>query len=185
MIATATWFSRFSPLHSHGACPRGTLQVYADTYTFSGCSTAAYCGVFRRVAAHCVSGDRCPGGRYARSGWSDVTLCDGAPAYQREGGDAVLLRSSWNGGRDTQWHVVPSGSLENCDPNGNHNGWYYYSSNTELPLQQGSNMQPSSPDAAGYGWSDPGGHGSGNVGYGDQGTIHIVVGGGGGGGDGG
>ena len=70
---------------------RSGLQAYADSYTLSGCSTAARCGVFGRVAAHCTDPSgygSCPGGADARPGWTDATLCDGAPVYQRRGGGA-------------------------------------------------------------------------------------------------
>ena len=144
--------------------------MYADSYTLSGCSEAQYsedCGVFHRVAAHCAGGDFCPGGRYARPGWSDATLCDGAPAYQLAGGGAVLFRYMDSGGR-TQWLVGPSSALGNCYPNS-----IYYTS-AWLSGISGSNPQPSAlpPDAAGYGWSEPGGYYS----------VHIVAGDGGGGG---
>jgi hypothetical protein len=147
--------------------------VYADSYTLSGCSVAQYCGVFRRVAAHCAGGDSCPGGASARPGWSDATLCDGAPAYQLAGGGAVLYRRM-NSGGSTRWYVGPSDRLGDCNPNGIR--YYYYSAT--LSGISGSNLQPSAlpPDAAGYGWSDPGGYDGGG------GDVHIVAGDGGGGG---
>lgn len=156
---------RSSPLRRFltGPRPRALLrQVYADSYTLSGCREAQYCGVFRRVAAHCAGGDNCPGGASARPGWSDATLCDGAPVYQLAGGGAaggaVLFRFMFSGGR-TQWFVGPSSHLGDCAGGNN----YYVSDRL-------SAIWP--PDAAGYGWSDPGGYGS----------VHIVVGDGGGGG---
>ena len=134
--------------------------MYADSYTLSGCATAEYCGVFHRVAAHCAGGGSCG---------SDAALCDGAPAFQRAGGGAVLYR--WTGGGYTNWFVGPSERLGDCNLDD-----YIYSSRGI----SGSNSQPSllPPDAAGYGWSDPGGYDNG----GNEGTIHIVAGDGGGGG---
>ena len=144
--------------------------MYADSYTLSGCQTAEYCGVFHRVAAHCAGGDRCPGGRNARPGWSDATLCDGAPVFQRAGGGAMLYRYMWSTDM-TQWFVADSVALGNCNPDRD-----YYSSRAI----SGSNPQPSllPPDAVGYGWSDPGGYDDDHR----HGTIHIVAGDGGGGG---
>eukprot|EP01043_Picozoa_sp_COSAG02_P033912 COSAG02_NODE_2341_length_9104_cov_2.666185_4_plen_347_part_00 len=155
---------------SLGTRPRALLrQVYADSYTLSGCSTAEYCGVFRRVAAHCAGGRYCPGGASARPGWSDATLCDGAPAYQLAGGGAVLYRYMDSDG-STRWVVGASSALGDCSSN-------YYNSDY-LSAVSGSNPQPPSwpPDVAGYGWSDPGGFSSGH------GVVHIVAGDGGGGG---
>jgi len=147
--------------------------VYADSYTLSGCSDAQYCGVFHRVAAHCAGGDYCPGGAGARPGWSDATLCDGAPAYQLAGGGAVLYRVMYSGGR-TEWVVGPSDRLGDCTPSG------YSHASAQLSGISGSNPQPSAlpPDAAGYGWSEPGGY---DDSYG-EGAVHIVAGDGGGGG---
>ena len=150
--------------------------MYADSYTLSGCSEAQYsedCGVFHRVAAHCAGGDFCPGGRYARPGWSDATLCDGAPAYQLVGGGAVLFRVMYSGS-STRWWVGDSSALGTCYVS----NWYYASA--RLSAISGSNPQPPSwpPDAAGYGWSEPGGYNS----HDNQGAVHIVAGDGGGGG---
>ena len=52
---------RFSPLRrlSRGPPARAARQVYADSYTLSGCATAERCGVFHRVAAHCAGGGYC------------------------------------------------------------------------------------------------------------------------------
>ena len=145
-----------------GSAPDG----FADSYTLSGCGTAAYCGVFGRVAAHCTdpSGHGyCPGGAHARPGWTDATLCDGAPVYQRRGGGAdgaVLFRYRWSDGQ-TAWLVGPSDRLADC-----FNGLSYYFMSGSIP------GPPSyAPDVAGYGWSDPGGYNG----------VHIVAGGGGGG----
>ena len=55
-----------------GSAPDG----FADSYTLSGCRTAAHCGVFGRVAAHCTDPgySYCPGGRYARPGLSLIHI---------------------------------------------------------------------------------------------------------------
>jgi hypothetical protein len=98
--------------------------VYADSYTLSGCSEAQYCGVFHRVAAHCAGGRYCPGGASARPGWSDATLCDGAPAYQLAGGGAVLFRRMLSGS-STRWWVGDSDRLGDCSPDYSN---YYYTS---------------------------------------------------------
>ena len=155
--------------------------------------------MFHRVAAHCARGEYCPGGLYARPGWSDATLCDGAPVYQRAEGGPVLFRFSFTGGA-VRWAVGPSscvvgsreadidiGVLETCTQ-----GYFYYTSRARLTSQ--SLLLP--PDAAGYGWSDPGGYDCNCMasaipeecdGVKDsdrrlQGASRIVAGGGGGGG---
>ena len=124
------------------------------------------------MAAHCTDpGGRgsCPGGDYARPGWTDATLCDGAPVYQRRGGGAVdgavLYRRRVSDDGSTYWLVGPSERLADCYGRYAYGDSYYWS---------GSNPGPSSyaPDAPGYGWSDPGGYKG----------VHIVAGGGGGGG---
>ena len=124
--------------------------MWADSYTLSGCATAEHCGVFHRVAAHCDGGDWCG---------SDATLCDGAPAFQRPGGGAVLYRGG------TAWWVGPSSALGDCDPHNN----YYRSREISS-----SNSQPSPlpPDVVGYGWSDPGGYSCSLCP--DEGAIHIT-----------
>ena len=172
--------ARGDPFLPAGSAPDG----FADSYTLSGCSTAAHCGVFGRVAAQCTDPTgygHCPGGDYARPGWTDATLCDGAPVYQRQGGGAdgaVLVR--WRPRLEpttrTFWVVGSSAALADC-------GGYYYPSNSRNYCYGGyfSSVPipgpPSyAPDAAGYGWSDPGGLDSG------EGPVHIVAGGGGGGG---
>eukprot|EP01043_Picozoa_sp_COSAG02_P044107 COSAG02_NODE_3903_length_6061_cov_2.511238_1_plen_1174_part_00 len=58
---------------------------FYESYTVSGCSDPAHCGVYKRVSAHCTTqSDWCPGGRFSR-GKTNSTLCDGAPVYQRAG----------------------------------------------------------------------------------------------------
>ena len=60
--------------------------------------------MFRRVAAHCAGGGNCG---------SDAALCDGAPAFQRAGGGAVLYRGMISG--STVWRVGPSERLGDCN----------------------------------------------------------------------
>ena len=84
---------------------------FDNVYTVSGCSEPTHCGTFYRVAAHCTSGESCPGGKYA-NGNSDSTLCFGAPTYQLKGGGAVLYRYYDGGG--TQWYVGSNDALATC-----------------------------------------------------------------------
>eukprot|EP01043_Picozoa_sp_COSAG02_P086805 COSAG02_NODE_24197_length_695_cov_1.125839_2_plen_111_part_01 len=92
------------------------MQRYASSYTLSGCSNPAHCGVFMRVLAHCTPGssEYCPGGRYASSN-TDPTLCDGAPVYQQGDSDGpVLLRYGYHGSKE--WFVADNGGpLVDCD----------------------------------------------------------------------
>eukprot|EP01043_Picozoa_sp_COSAG02_P089186 COSAG02_NODE_26191_length_638_cov_1.584416_1_plen_102_part_01 len=60
-----------------------TDLVYANSYTLSGCSNPAHCGVFTRVLAHCMSGELCD--------TANPTLCNGVPVYQRGGSDGPVL----------------------------------------------------------------------------------------------
>jgi hypothetical protein len=98
--------------------PLGSLaEGFEESYTVSGCSIPEHCGVFQRVAAHCIaSSGSCPGGRYA-NGNTDPTLCDGAPVYQRQGdhggGAAAILYRFFNGD-DTVWYVGSSNALAYC-----------------------------------------------------------------------
>ena len=98
-------------------CDGGTQELYADSYTLSGCHYDDLCGVFTRVEAHCAtgSGARCPGGASA-AGNADPTLCDGAPVYQQTSGWVlrVLLRLSEQGG-GTRWYVSQPPSLDDCE----------------------------------------------------------------------
>eukprot|EP01043_Picozoa_sp_COSAG02_P005575 COSAG02_NODE_152_length_33208_cov_13.316591_15_plen_690_part_00 len=90
-----------------------------QAYLLSGCSNPAHCGTFFRVAAHCTSGDHCPGGRYA-NGNTDSTLCDGAPVYQLGGPDGPVLYR-WVGAKSdtfTTWYVSDSSTLTTCDGSG-------------------------------------------------------------------
>ena len=82
---------------------------FDESYTLSGCSNAAHCGIFTRVAARCTSGiDYCPGGPGEPSGSTDTSLCNGAPVYQTGGADGpVLFRFEAGSGR-TGWIVDDS-----------------------------------------------------------------------------
>lgn len=142
---------------------------FADSYTLNGCRDPAFCGVFRRVDAHCVDHARghCPSGRHARPGWTDATLCDAAPVYQR-GADSygpVLFRYWDSSDGSSVWGVGNSDVLADCDTVG-HN-FEYYSRYSD----PSSGLPFSSPDAAIYGWGDHSGYGG----------LHIVAGDGGGG----
>jgi hypothetical protein len=150
----------------------------------SGCDDMEYCGIFRQVAAHCVRGGHCPGGANARPGWTDATLCDAAPVYQREVGgqpdDQWLFRYMDSDG-STEWIVTDDSSILTRCRLGDHAFLYHSVVSASLA---------SSPDAAIYGWSTPGGYESeyddysiDGYGYGD-GTVHIVMGDDGDGGDG-
>ena len=89
---------------------------YATSYTISGCSSAADCGVYTIVPAHCTDTTslRCPGGRFA-NGNTDPSLCDSAPTYQSADGTRVLLRVFRDGYRDcTRWRVLGSRALDKC-----------------------------------------------------------------------
>lgn len=101
------------------------------------------------MEAHCTSGDRCPGGRYA-NGNTESTLCDGAPVYQRDagGGDdgPVLFRMYSNPLPRTGWFVSSSDRLADCD------GTAPLIS-AEIPGSSGST--PTAPGySAGDGWLD-------------------------------
>ena len=89
------------------ACGGDAQALYADSYTLSGCHDDNRCGVFTLVVAHCAtrSGAHCSGGA-STAGNTDLTLCDGAPVYEKvENGrrTGVLLRLSEGGG--TRWYV--------------------------------------------------------------------------------
>eukprot|EP01043_Picozoa_sp_COSAG02_P056238 COSAG02_NODE_6641_length_3441_cov_5.384201_3_plen_156_part_00 len=129
----------------------GVGAMYADSYTLAGCSNPNDCGVFKRVLAHCASGDHCPAGQYA-NGNTDPTLCDGAPVYQKssddvEGGGRVLFRKYDPSSHITQWWVAPAGSyvLAYCDLHG-----YYLSSRTN----PGLGSAPTAPVYSIGGWRD-------------------------------
>lgn len=91
---------------------------FAESYTISHCANSDHCGTFRRVAANCTSGYRCPGGFAQHSNSTDPSLCNGAPVYQLGGSDGpVLFRWEWSpAGEDssTYWKVTDSSALENC-----------------------------------------------------------------------
>lgn len=143
---------------------------FNDSYTLSGCKNPEHCGVFRRVAANCTgtaSGNMCPGSKDTRPSYTDPTTCDSAPVYQREGaaGGAVLYRY-WDTGRYYEWQVGGSDALQDCTCG------FYYRSNTYVTEDMNPRPADSAPDAAVYGWSDPGGYDSGD----SAGFVHIVVG---------
>ena len=159
---------------------RAPLQVYAENYTLSGCSHAAYCGVFHRVVAHCARCmNRCDEYYHCPN---NPTLCDAAPVYQREwesdgsnsGYAPVLYRRSSSETGVSWWDVGLSSRLGDCGVQGIAPRYI------TLYHSAGSNAQPSSPDAAVYGWSHSGGYGChpelDNVNCNDEGTIHIVAG---------
>ena len=149
------------------AFPLALRQGYASTYTISGCSDPADCGVFSLVPARCTgSHDRCPGGGYANEN-TDPTLCDNAPTYQSADGTRVLLRVySWSFivGRTTQWWVTDSTALDDCA------GTAYYLSSEAY----GHDGRPgSAPTLLGYsagaGWRDWNNR--------QEGSIHVTGGG--------
>ena len=107
---------------------------FAEAYTLSGCSDLDHCGVFRRVAARCASGGRCPGGwgEFSEfSGSTDPSLCNGVPVYQKGGGDGpVLLRyehsGSFRSDGYTLWSVGDSSALETCTGSSLYSGRNYH-----------------------------------------------------------
>eukprot|EP01044_Picomonas_judraskeda_P000164 COSAG03_NODE_7_length_25331_cov_113.442375_9_plen_453_part_00 len=141
---------------------------FASSYTLSGCKDAAYCGVFRRVSAHCDQHNEiwscCPGDKDARYGWTDATQCDAAPVYTRDDGHgslSVLFRDS--SGSRSLWYVGHGYALSTCsvyqatrNPVNSYQSYCYNSKFSD------SDSEPSSPDAASYGWSEPGGYASGS-----------------------
>eukprot|EP01046_Picozoa_sp_COSAG06_P032489 COSAG06_NODE_3250_length_5615_cov_15.071972_3_plen_672_part_00 len=90
---------------------------YDYTYDVVGCSNPAHCGTFVVVQARCTSGNYyCPGGDYARPGWTDATRCDGVPTYQSGGPGGPVLYRYYNSYSDhgTQWRVGSSDVLNDC-----------------------------------------------------------------------
>eukprot|EP01046_Picozoa_sp_COSAG06_P009332 COSAG06_NODE_485_length_15117_cov_5.922493_8_plen_212_part_00 len=85
--AAVAWHADFSGERTGaevcGLAREPTRADFAERYTVSGCANPAHCGTFVVVQARCTSGDFCPGGAYARPGWTDATMCDGVPTYQR------------------------------------------------------------------------------------------------------
>ena len=160
----------YLPLARAAAVPHVALllalrQGYSSTYTISGCSDPADCGVFKLVPANCTDTyeGRCPGGRYA-NGNTDRTLCDGAPAYQSADGTRVLLRW-YNSGPDyTAWWVADRSALDACL------GAPDYLLSASNPGRLGS--APTAPGySAGDGWRD---HNNGQFGA----PIRVTAGGG-------
>ena len=88
------------------------------SYDVAGCSNPAHCGTFVAVQARCTSGDVCPGGAYARPGWTDATQCDGVPTYQLGGPDGPVLYRNYYSDEGafvaTDWEVGPSDRLNDC-----------------------------------------------------------------------
>lgn len=167
---------------AHGCSPLAVpvAQLYADSYTLSGCQpgdrleVTEACGVFRRVDAHCTDTmkNHCPGGAIARQGWNDARLCDAAPVYQLEGatgtteGGSVLYRNPGRGG-GTLWVVGSAERLGDCSAA---DGGIFFSSVTS---------GASTPDAAGYMWSSPQGQPACRADLCPfRGMLHIVAGGG-------
>ena len=120
---------------------------YAESYALSGCSDPDHCGVFRRVDARCTSGEDCPGGVYERSGNLDPALCDGAPVYQRGGGDGPVLHRVGDGDGSTQWEVGDSSALEDCSSDSDFLG-------SARSYQPGGGLPTDPAYSAGGGWSD-------------------------------
>jgi hypothetical protein len=112
-------------------------SCFADAYTLAGCADPAHCGLFRRVLARCTSGDSCPGGEYEYSGSTDLTLCHGAPAYQRGGGEGPVLYRFEGWDDTTGWRVADSSALDTCSWN-------------SLYLESATIDQPGPPTAPAY-----------------------------------
>jgi hypothetical protein len=111
----------------HAALPLALRQGYASTYTISGCSASADCGVFRLVP--------------------DPSICDGTPTYQNADGTRVLYR--FEDGHHTQWVVGSKDVLKDalCF------GWNTYSYSALNDGRLGS--APTAPGySAGSGWCD-------------------------------
>eukprot|EP01046_Picozoa_sp_COSAG06_P049950 COSAG06_NODE_7794_length_2371_cov_41.986796_2_plen_154_part_00 len=125
-------------------------QGFAVSYDVAGCSNPAHCGTFVAVQARCTSGDSCPGGEYARPGWTDATQCDGVPTYQSGGpGGPVLFRYYDGDDGSTVWIVGSSGALNDC---GFYGGDPYLASDSNPGRPGGA---PTAPGySAGEGWYD-------------------------------
>ena len=149
---------------SHAALPLALRQGYPSTYTVTGCSRAADCGVFSLVPANCTDNSVfgcCPGGAYA-NGNTDRSLCDSAPVYQSPDGTRVLFRIY--GGTSTRWWVTGRSALDDCYGGGT---WYLHSALN--PGRLGS--APTAPGySAGGGWYD--------ANNGQHGSIRVTAGGG-------
>eukprot|EP01046_Picozoa_sp_COSAG06_P043354 COSAG06_NODE_5668_length_3331_cov_2.904084_1_plen_365_part_10 len=119
---------------------------FAASYDVAGCFDPAHCGTFVVVPARCTSGDFCPGGQYARPGWTDATMCDGVPTYQAGGPGGPMLYRIYDGSDgSTVWAVGPSDALNDCCGN------YLFSDSN--PGRPGG--APAAPVySAGDGWAD-------------------------------
>ena len=148
----------------HAALPLALRQGYASTYTVTGCSRAADCGVFSLVPAHCTDSSHyfCPGGGGA-NGNADPSLCDSAPVYQSPDGTRVLSRYYYSSG-DTAWQVTGRSALDDC-----YGGGRAYLYSAVNPGRLGS--APTAPGySAGGGWQD--------LNNGQYGSIRVTAGGG-------
>eukprot|EP01046_Picozoa_sp_COSAG06_P067685 COSAG06_NODE_17661_length_927_cov_110.109903_1_plen_165_part_00 len=117
------------------------------SYDVAGCSNPAHCGTFVAVPARCTSGDRCPGGQFARDGLTDATRCDGVPTYQAGGPDGPVLFRVYVGS-GTYWFVGPSDRLNDCD--GSYDPYLFSALNPGRP-----GGAPTAPGySAGEGWYD-------------------------------
>jgi len=129
--------------HWPGQLPQG----FAASYDVAGCSNPAHCGTFVAVQASCTSGRSCPGGQYARPGWTDATQCDGVPTYQLGGPDGPVLYRAYFGDDGTYWVVGPSDRLNDCVGS----GYYLFSESNPGP----AGGAPTAPVySAGDGWYD-------------------------------
>jgi hypothetical protein len=112
---------------------------FDEAYTLTGCADPAHCGTFRRVAARCTSDpdgySPClnggTGGYMERTGNTDLSLCDGVPAYQKGGSDGPVLYRWERGDGRTWWSVGASSKLETCD--GAHYASIYLTSSDNYP----------------------------------------------------
>lgn len=95
----------------------------------------------------------CPGGAFARPGWTDATMCDGVPTYQLGGPDGpVLFRYYSDRSGSTRWRVGPSGRLNDCNGDGGHGSSTYLFSALNPGRPGGA---PTAPGySAGDGWTD-------------------------------
>jgi hypothetical protein len=139
---------------------------FVSSYDVAGCSNPAHCGTFVAVPARCASGYWCPGGEYARPGWTDATMCDGVPTYQAGGPDGPVLHRFYYGDDGTRWIVGSSDALNDCGGSDPYSGAYYLGSDWNRGRPDGA---PTAPGySATYGWYDDN-----NMAYG---TITVTAG---------
>ena len=55
---------------------------FTEAVTLVGCADPAHCGTFHRVLTRCMFGGKCS---------TDLSMCNGVPAYQKGGGDGPVL----------------------------------------------------------------------------------------------